>query len=152
MVKGRKPTPTNLRLLHGNPGKRPVPKKEPRPSVTFLRTPADLSDEAKRHWRRFARPLYEAGILTELDGLALRMLCEALVLWEEAGREVEREGLVIPGYNGNLVISPYARIANTAFDQVTRLLAEFGMTPASRTRIKTGRAPADPNAVDLFGF
>ncbi len=48
----RKPTPTRLKLLGGNPGKRPLNLDEPQPEPTLPEPPAHLSDEAKAEWGR----------------------------------------------------------------------------------------------------
>ncbi len=49
---GRKPTPTRLKLLRNNPGKRPLNPDEPQPEATLPEPPAHLSDEAKCEWQR----------------------------------------------------------------------------------------------------
>ena len=62
--RGRKPKPTALKKLEGNPGKRPLNELEPLPQVTMLRCPNWLEPEAKKEWRRLAPVLIGAGILT----------------------------------------------------------------------------------------
>ena len=52
--RGRKPKPTALKKLEGNPGKRPLNELEPMPQVTMLRCPNWLEPEAKKEWRRLA--------------------------------------------------------------------------------------------------
>lgn len=47
--RGRKPKPTALKKLEGNPGKRPLNELEPLPQVTMLRCPNWLEPEAKRN-------------------------------------------------------------------------------------------------------
>jgi len=39
------------------------------------------------------------------------------------------------------MVSPYVKVANIAWQQWTRMLKEFGMSPSSRTRIKVPEAP-----------
>ncbi len=48
---GRPPKPTALKLLQGNPGKRPLPKGEPRPPVG-CEPPANLTKRARGVWDR----------------------------------------------------------------------------------------------------
>ena len=43
---GRKPTPTNLGVLHGNPRSRPLSKSEPTPEVRLPDPPPQLLDVA----------------------------------------------------------------------------------------------------------
>ncbi|MGH8848915.1 MAG: phage terminase small subunit P27 family [Polaromonas sp.] len=146
------PTPTNLRLLHGNPGKRALPKNEAQLSACLLCAPRGLTPEAKRAWPQFAKPLAEVGIATPLDACALRLLVETYATWRKATEALKAEGMTCTSSTGIERPSPYFRIQASAAEQMLRLLSEFGMTPASRVRVKTGGAPVDPDAVDLFGF
>ena len=45
-MKGRKPLPTNLKLLMGNPGKQKLPKGEPEPDSRIPAPPDVLNDYA----------------------------------------------------------------------------------------------------------
>ena len=45
---GRKPKPTRLKIIQGNPGKRPLNKNEPQPERRLMRAPSHLSEEAKK--------------------------------------------------------------------------------------------------------
>jgi P27 family predicted phage terminase small subunit len=148
--------PTNVRLLHGNPGRRPLNENEPKPpkASRIPRPPKAISSRARRHWRPLAKLLDEAKVLTSLDATALLLLCEAYATWEEAGEKLRDFGLVIKTPSGYPAQSPYLSIANRAHEQLAKLLAEFGMTPSSRTRVSVrtdGEADRDPDAEDLFG-
>ena len=46
-TRGRKPKPTALKVLEGNPGKRPLNDREPVPPKATLKCPAWLLPEAK---------------------------------------------------------------------------------------------------------
>lgn len=46
--RGRKPTPTAIKVLEGNPGKRPLNANEPKPKKKAPRCPSWLEEEAKR--------------------------------------------------------------------------------------------------------
>ena len=52
--RGRKPKPTAVKVLEGNPGKRSLNTGEPKPEKKAPRCPAWLEDEAKKEWRRMA--------------------------------------------------------------------------------------------------
>ncbi len=150
-MKGRKPTPTNIRMLHGNPGKRALPQNEPNLGATLLYAPKDLTPEAKRAWPGFAKPLAAAGITTPLDLAALRLLVETYATWRKA-TEALKEGMTYTTPTGIERPSPWFRIQASSSELMLRLLSEFGMTPSSRTRVRTGGPPENPDAVDLFGF
>lgn len=62
-TRGRKPKPTAIKELEGNPGKRPLNANEPRPERKAPRCPAWLDTEAKREWRRMGKVLEQMGML-----------------------------------------------------------------------------------------
>lgn len=70
-VRGRKPKPTALKVLEGNPGHRPLNKKEPMLKGRLPRCPDWLEDDAKKEWKRLGKVLAEMGMLTNLDMMAL---------------------------------------------------------------------------------
>ncbi len=54
-MQGRKPKPTAIKMLEGNPGKRALNHAEPRPKVVMPRAPEHLSDEEKAKWKAVVR-------------------------------------------------------------------------------------------------
>ena len=46
-----RPKPTNLKLIEGNPGKRPLPGNEPKPKPKAPSMPSDLDYQAKKTWK-----------------------------------------------------------------------------------------------------
>lgn len=145
---GRKPVPTALKLVRGNPGKRPINRNEPRPSREVV-MPDWLSPEAAKHWPIVAKLLHDAGLLTAIDVTALGLYCESFARWKHANAQIMRFGTVVKSPNGYPIQSPYLSIANKAHEQMTRLLAEFGMTPASRMRCTVAK-PDDPSPYAKF--
>jgi P27 family predicted phage terminase small subunit len=144
-MRGRKPLPSNVVRLRGNPGKRRLNDAEPRPAAKIPACPACLGDNARREWKRLARELAELGLLTRLDRGLLAAYCQAHALWVEAVSSIERYGTMIKSPNGFAMQSPYVAVANKQVDIMVRIAAEFGMTPSSRTRIRVGeRHPEDP--------
>lgn len=133
-MRGRKPVPTALKLVRGNPGKRPLPENEPTPKGDAV-MPDWLSPEAAKHWPLVAGQLHDAGILTSIDTTALALYCEAFARWRAASDQVAKFGSVVKAPSGFPVQSPFLAIANKAQEQMTKLLIEFGMTPSSRARV-----------------
>lgn len=132
---GRKRTPTPLKLLMGNPGKRPLPKHEPLARVKTPPAPAFLSARAKREWTRTGRQLLEVGIVTELDRMALAGLIQSYMRWVEAQEGLAQTGLLIRGKDGLPRVNPLLKVSRDSQTEYTRLLLEFGLTPASRSRV-----------------
>ena len=134
---GPKKKPTALSIIQGNPGKRSLNKNEPKPKAGAPRCPVSLSEEAKKHWRIIVKQLAAAKIMTKLDSDALALYCEAYARWNDANQHLQKFGIVVKSPQGWPIQSPYLSISNRAFDQMKSMLGEFGMTPASRTKITT---------------
>ena len=135
-----KPKPTQLKIITGNPGRRPLPENEPKPSrCKTLRAPKELTPAAKTQWRKVAKQLDDAGILTEVDTEALVLYCEAYARWRAAQAQIDKYGLVVKSRNGFPTQSPYVPIVHEAFRQMRQLLTDFGMTPSSRTKVQSVR-------------
>jgi len=137
MAAGRKPKPTNLRLLQGNPGKRPLNKKEPKPKPRTPPCPRHLMPRAKKEWRRVCKELQALGIITAIDRSVLAMYCQYWARWCDAEERVRHDGEVIRTTNGNRIQNPELGVANRAAELCHKFAAEFGMTPSSRTRVST---------------
>jgi P27 family predicted phage terminase small subunit len=136
-MRGRKPKPTELKRLAGNPGKRALNDAEPRPRVVLPRPPSLLSDEEKVKWKSLVRDLYPLGLVTILDIDQLSTYCVLWVRWVKAEKLIREKGEIIKTAAGNIIQNPYLSIANRALDQLNKLGAEFGMTPSARSRVKT---------------
>ena len=147
---GRRPLPTALKVLRGNPGKRPLPKDEPRPQPKLPPPPAELSDEAKREWRRTGRRLRAAGLITELDTAAFAAYCSSYARWLQAQALLSNAPMLELGSDGTLRPSPLLRIVQQAQEQFTRALTEFGMSPSSRTRVQVSRPSKDGDPFEAY--
>jgi P27 family predicted phage terminase small subunit len=143
-MRGRKPLPSNVVRLRGNPGKRRINDAEPTPEPGVPDCPSCLGEEAKKEWERLARALGELGLLTRIDRGMLAAYCQAHALWTEAVASIERYGTMVKSPNGFPMQSPYVAVANKQVEIMGRIAAEFGMTPSSRSRIRaSGPAPED---------
>ena len=147
-MKGRKPTPTSLKLLKGNPGKRAINKREPMPTAGGVGCPTWLSKEAKAEWRRVSAELDKLGLLTKVDRAALATYCESWSTFVKAQALIERYGLVymreeerFTNDDGDTVIVvrpakiPAVAIAKDAAATIRAFCTEFGLTPSSRSRM-----------------
>ncbi len=147
---GRRPKPTHLKLLTGNPGKRPLNKREPKPGTAIPRCPAGLSPSARKEWRRISIQLFALGLLTEIDRAALAVYCQAWAQWLEATVQLQTAGLVVKAPSGYPILNPHLSVANQAFQQMKAILGEFGMTPSSRTRIAVTQENSSDQWDDYF--
>lgn len=137
------PLPTNLKALRGTLQPCRVNEREPKPPKGIVKMPKGLTREEKRHWKSVANDLESAGILTVLDVQALRLYCRVYTQWCDANSKLESFGSVIKGSHGTPMLSPYFKVSRTCMEQMLALLREFGMTPSSRTRIRTEKDEPD---------
>lgn len=72
MIRGRRPKPTRMKLLTGNPGKRPMNESEPKPDAVIPDCPVQLGPVAQAEWHRLAQELATLKLLTNLDRAAPR--------------------------------------------------------------------------------
>ena len=80
-MKGRKPKPTALKRLNGNPGRRPLINSEPQVTLGGFSCPRHLNDEARREWHRVVHDLKDAGVLARVDRAALEAYCVSYARW-----------------------------------------------------------------------
>ena len=133
---GPAPMPTKLKIMPGNRGKRPLNDREPEPELKIPDKPDVLHGIAAEEWQRITKLLHELELLTEIDSTALAAYCQAYERWVMAEKEIRKHGMVIKAPSGYPVQSPYLSISNKALEHMKKFLVEFGMTPASRTRVK----------------
>jgi P27 family predicted phage terminase small subunit len=148
-MRGRRPKPTRLKVLTGNPGKRPLNATEPNPEAAVPDCPLELGDVARREWNRLVGELASLRMITNLDRAALAAYCGAYALWAEATEAIQKYGTMIKSPSGYPVQSPYVAIANRQAEIMMRIASEFGFTPASRSRIATP-SKTDPTLFDVL--
>ena len=115
-----------------------------------MQAPRELSAAAKREWRRVARDLYEAGLLTVVDRAVLAAYCQAWANWIKAETAAEREGDVVITSNGNPIQNPWRSIANKQWELTVKAAVEFGMTPSSRSRIRVEKPEKKESLAEIL--
>lgn len=135
---GRKPKPTALKVLEGNPGGRKLNNREPKSNSGIPVCPGWLLPEAKNEWKRLAKKLHQMGILTVNDRTTFAAYCQSYARWREANEHLENEGSVCLTKNGFEQPSAWVAIANTNQKLMMQAAAEFGLTPSVRSRLVAG--------------
>jgi P27 family predicted phage terminase small subunit len=148
-MRGRRPKPTRMKVLTGNPGKRPLNPTEPRPEPIVPDCPVELGPSARREWERLVDQLAPLRLVTPLDRAALAAYCGAYGLWAEATEAIQKYGAMVKSPTGFPMQSPYVAMANRQAEIMMRIASEFGFTPASRSRISTPSAE-EPSLLDLI--
>jgi len=147
--RGPAPQPTNIRILHGNPSKRALNKQEPQPRRERPSCPRWLIGEAHKEWKRVVPELDRLGLLTIVDRAALTTYCQAWARYVEAEAMLSQYGSVLKAKNSDYIqVSPYATISKQNALLVKAFCQEFGLTPASRTRISAPKAAPESDPVE----
>lgn len=116
MQRGRKPTATHLKVVTGNPGKRPLNKSEPKAAGELGSPPAGWTAEQKALWWEVVNAV-PAGVLTGSDRLLVELAVRNLALVRAAGEKLTA--------------------AQSA--EMRRCLGELGMTPGERARLSVAK-------------
>lgn len=134
---GRPRKPTALKVLHGDFVKDPQRRnrKEPEVESGFPACPSTLSSEARREWKRVTQELASVKVLTGIDRAAIHHYADLWGRWREALLIVKKEGMIVSNENGQYE-HPASKIASRLSDQIHKYLCQFGLTPASRSRIQ----------------
>jgi P27 family predicted phage terminase small subunit len=142
-----RPKPSALKALQGNPGKRPINSSEPKPTGVPT-CPDHLSKAAKKEWKRISKELIACGLLTRVDRAGLAAYCAVHARWAESEEQIQKYGLMVkdPSDTGGkrAIPNPFLAIADKALDTMRKYIIEFGLTPASRSRLQLTAAPEAP--------
>jgi P27 family predicted phage terminase small subunit len=147
---GRKMKPTALKLLQGTARAHRLNPAEPMPNVGEPEPLETLTPAALLHFRNLTGTLSAVRVLTVNDGAGLSLLAQALATYEECNRGLAMDGLVVQTERGP-ARSPWAILQKQAWEQIQRGLADFGLTPASRSKIVAAPAPPKDDGEALFG-
>jgi len=119
----RKPKPSIVRATAGRPS-----------------CPVWLGREGKAEWRRVTIELDKLGLLSKADRASLVAYCEAWEEFVDLLRKVRKEGPVLYTDKGNAIQNPVLGAKNKAAERVLKCAAQFGLTPAARTKIEAANA------------
>jgi len=134
-MRGRKPKPTALKLMDGNPGKRRINGAEPKPPGGLPDCPEHLAPEAQAEWHRIAGSLNKIGLLTQVDRATMAAYCQCYARWVEAEQRLAETPMILRMPSGYIQQSPWLTISNKALELMVKYMSELGLTPASRSRL-----------------
>jgi P27 family predicted phage terminase small subunit len=120
-------------VLHGaRRATAPVPRRR---SQRLPTCPPHLNPAATTEWRRIAKALQQAGVLTTFDRAALAAYCQAWGRWVEAEERLKETPALIKTPSGYVQQSPWLGIAHRQLELMGRYMVELGLTPAARSRV-----------------
>lgn len=138
--------PTKLRVLRGNPSKRPLPKNEPEPREGEPKRPSGLSKAASEEWSRLVELTLGMRVLTEADGRMLEITARAYAEYDALAKIVAKEGYTYETdtKNGHRVVArPEVAMAADAWRRYERGLSHFGLSPSTRGKVQTVASEGD---------
>ena len=152
---GRKPKPTNLHILNGNPSRLDLKNKsktEPKPQKDLIPCPDYLKDNevAYEEWNRIVPELYRLGLLTLVDRAALELYCSQYAIYRDALEEIKNEGITTTNIRSGAKAHPATQVAREAAKIIKSIATEFGLTPSSRSRISLPGEDLDKEYEDLI--
>jgi P27 family predicted phage terminase small subunit len=145
--RGPRPTPTKLRLLHGDKPYR-INDDEPLPGHGSPQCPNEVAPEVREVWDHALNQLIHMDVATPADRDALLCYCEAVVTHRRASAILAKSQVLVPGaVKGTVTTNPAVRVQRDAAAVIRAFAHEFGFTPSARSEIRTGRrADAAPAA------
>ena len=149
-MRGAKPKPSHLKMIAGNPGRRPLNRKEPRPAGDLLCAPVWMSDAQVKIWDE-AIVSAPRGLLKLLDASILGIWVVAKDLHQLANAEIGRSGpMTVTPKTGDVIQSPYVAVLNRQALIMMRAAAEMGFTPSARARVSVDKADEGSDSWDGF--
>lgn len=144
-MRGRKPKPTALRVLQGNPGKRPFNRFEPKAAPLSEECPDELAfDDERDEWARTIAPAIRIGQVSAGDRCAAIAHCVQWATWRSQVVEANKHAHVIGvGPQKHPMPNPARTMANKTLQLLLKIDAELGLTPVSRARVQTSGAASD---------
>jgi P27 family predicted phage terminase small subunit len=155
MAGGRKKTPDKLKVVAGTDRPDRMNPDAPIASPGVAVAPDWLSERAAELFGQLSATLDGMGIASPDDQPALALLASRLeevelmtAILEDGGRTYEQKD-----EEGNVRMrraAPEAALRNEAMRHAQSLLAEFGLTPAARSKVSAGK-PAGKNPFAALG-
>jgi P27 family predicted phage terminase small subunit len=147
----RRNKPTHLKLVEGRRDRRPVPlqKGEPLLRENLIDPPEWLSEDQKAGWE-YALSHAPCGLLKKLDRTLLSAWVVAESVHKEAAIKLQNSPLVLKTSQGAIIQSPFLGILNRQAVIMKALAAEFGFSPAARTRIVCGPLEEESDPLDKY--
>ncbi len=131
--------PTRLKLLQGTYRPDRANTEEPLPAGELGPAPSRLDKDQAEAWGEI---FAQAWWATASDRVGAELLACTLGDIRRLRRELKDESVLVQGSRG-LVRNPKSYLLREAEAVAVRLLAEFGLTPASRSRVKAPRRNED---------
>ena len=133
---GKKPKNVALKVIEGNPGRRPIPEQPDLPSLG-AEAPEFLTARAQLIWNRWASSLIGKGLFADVHMELLASTVQAWAMYEECMEYVAAHGVKTDDGKRR----PELVTAEKHFEIARKGMSEMGLTPS-----ELGRLPAKKKA------
>lgn len=154
--RGPRPQPTQLKVLRGNPGHRPLNKAEPAPPADGIQMPPHLGQVASARWAELLPMLQAVKVMTRADIEALARYCDTYEWWLATRAKLKADGDTYPILNDKgdvkyIAQRPEVSIAHKLAVQLRQLEQDFGLNPSARTSLHVEQEkPIDDEDARMF--
>jgi P27 family predicted phage terminase small subunit len=159
---GRRPKPTALKVLQGNPGKRKLNQQEPKPPQGSVTVPETLSGVAKAVWLEVAPVAIAMGTLTTADVAAFSKYCELESTARLASAQKDREGFSVflvttmvdsaGNEHMNVKEHPAIKLERNTAGALRPYYEKFGLEPVGRARISVPQQEQKQSKWEAIGL
>jgi len=127
---------SKLKLVEGYSKDTQVGKSK---KYTLPPAPSSLSTTAKQEYTRLGKVLVKAGLFDDIDRPALAIYANTYALWVKANNKLNKEGesIVKVSPKGGEYFNNWYHVMRKAEDRMLKLIHMFGMSPASRIKLKS---------------
>lgn len=141
---GRRPKPTALHLIAGNPSKKHLNDAEPHPSPLSPDRPDWLTPLAVQIWDQTVEELRAMGTLAHSDEAAIASYCQLYARYQQAEQVIETLGpyyeqIFVDGAgveHKKIVAHPSVKVAKDSQAAMRAYITLLGLDPSSRSRLK----------------
>jgi P27 family predicted phage terminase small subunit len=147
---GRTPQPTNLKVIRGNPGQRPLNDAEPQAPAADLTPPDCLDPIGLEVWNEVAPLLSRMGVFTQADRRLLTRYCLLQEQFAHVVKHVRENGMTQLTQTGYSQLTAEGALFKGLPSELLRIEQQFGMTPAARSTMKVSNAGSQENPLAAF--
>ena len=140
--RGPRPEPTTTKQAKGTYRADRACKNEPETDGCLPSCPSWMRSTARGKWRRLTVELAGKGLLDSTDGSLLTLYCETWARWVAVSKDIQRHGETyeVETKNGcRQYVRPEVRTEHDLSNTLRQLSAEFGMSPAARSRVTSSK-------------
>jgi len=149
MSKGRKKTPTAI-LVGRNSWVAKTRVNEIKVNPSQPECPAWLNEQAKEKFVELSKLLFNLGVMTDLDTGVVARYSDTFIWWLSCRDFIEKNGMTHEVENAagkkKMQMYPQARLANQLSEILSKLEANFGLSPAARVGLKVSSSAAQADS------